>query len=32
DGLMGEAFRVIDGAGIGAGEVVQVRPELVRAG
>lgn len=29
DGLMSEAFRVIDGQGIKAGQVVQVRPELI---
>jgi LacI family fructose operon transcriptional repressor len=29
EGLMAEAFRVIDGDGIRAGQVVQVRPELV---
>lgn len=31
DGLMGEAFRVMDGEGIRAGQVVQVRPVLVPA-
>lgn len=29
EGLMGEAFKVIDGTGIKAGSVVQVRPELI---
>lgn len=29
EGLMGEAFRVIDGAEVQSGRVIQVRPELV---
>lgn len=29
EGLMGEAFRVIDGADVQSGRVIQVRPELV---
>lgn len=32
EGLMAEAFRVIDGQGIRAGQVVQVRPQLVEWG
>ncbi|CAB5700206.1 Degradation activator [Delftia tsuruhatensis] len=32
EGLMAEAFRAIDGEGLRAGQVVQVRPQLVVAG
>ena len=32
EGLMAEAYKVIDGGGITAGDVVQVRPELIVAG
>jgi LacI family transcriptional regulator, fructose operon transcriptional repressor len=32
EGLMAEAFRAIDGEGLRAGQVVQVRPQLVEWG